>query len=425
MPGARNLIIALIFALVTPVTAFGRGISCLDQATLRSTATGRSAIITFVNNSRHATNIYWIDYAGKRAQTFYVTPGSVISRNTLVTHPWVITDEHDNCIGVAFANPSAPNVEITDSAIVYSGTSGPARADNPAYAKQAKHDYDEAGGPQATQAMHHDEAGTVTYRGQLKGWAKFSLKIGPVHEGKSWVAVYVGTNGCLGDMAGQATVRGDVLDLTKDDGGNDCGLTVHRSATGATITESNCTFDHGASCTFDTQGKALHQVSVAGAQVAAAPVVQDRAKQGEWTSISGGLNAYGLADDGISNIEFLCNTGKRSLIFDFDPRGYRGHALRKVLDLEQPFILEVRPVSGENQKFPIMAFFFDDGAWVTTRYGETRDLGLTGSAATAFLDAFAQEGRLNLQTGNGVELVSWTLRDTSKVRESMRNACQL
>lgn len=82
-------------------------------------------------------------------------------------------------------------------------------------------------------------------------------------------------------------------------------------------------------------------------------------------------------------------------------------------------------MSGENQKFPIMAFFFDDGAWVTTRYGETRDLGLTGSAATAFLDAFAQEGRLNLQTGNGVELVSWTLRDTSKVRESMRNACQL
>ena len=82
-------------------------------------------------------------------------------------------------------------------------------------------------------------------------------------------------------------------------------------------------------------------------------------------------------------------------------------------------------MSGENQKFPIMAFFFGDGGWATARCGETRDLGLTGSAATAFLDAFAQEGRLNLQTGNGVELVSWTLKDTSKVRELMRNACQL
>ena len=239
--------------------------------------------------------------------------------------------------------------------------------------------------------------------------------------------MYVGTNGCLGDMAGQATVRGDVLDLTKDDGGNDCGLTIHRSATGATIAESNCTFDHGASCSFDTQGKTLQQVSVAKAPVAAAPAqVQDRAKQGEWTSISGGLNAYGLADDGISNIVFLCNTSKHSIIFDFDPRGYRGHALRKVLDLDQPFILEVRPVSGENQKFPIMAFLGRRRCLGRlARYGETRDLGLTGSAATAFLDAFAQEGRLSLQTGNGVELASWTLKDTSKVRELMRNACQL
>lgn len=109
--------------------------------------------------------------------------------------------------------------------------------------------------------MHHDEAGTVTYRGQLggSGGERFSLKIGPVHEGKSWVAVYVGTRGCLGDMAGQATLRGDVLELTKDDGGNDCGLIIHRSATGATIAESTC-IDHGLSCSFDTQGETLHRV---------------------------------------------------------------------------------------------------------------------------------------------------------------------
>ena len=135
---------------------------------------------------------------------------------------------------------------------------------NGAYAKQAKHGDDEAGGPQAIQAMHHDEAGTVTYRGHLGGRGgdaeNFSLKIGPAHEGKSWVSVYVGRpNHCLGDVAGQATVRGDVLELSKDEDGNDCGLTIHRSSTGATIAESNCV-DHGASCSFDTQGKMLHRV---------------------------------------------------------------------------------------------------------------------------------------------------------------------
>jgi hypothetical protein len=117
-------------------------------------------------------------------------------------------------------------------------------------------------GAYAQQAMHHDEAGTLTYRGHLGGRGgdgeNFILKIGPAREGKSWVSVYVGRpNHCLGDVAGQATEHGDVLELTKDDGGNDCGLTIHRSATGATIVESNCAFDHGASCSFDTEGKLL------------------------------------------------------------------------------------------------------------------------------------------------------------------------
>ena len=131
-----------------------------------------------------------------------------------------------------------------------------------AYAKQAKHDYDEAGGPQAIQAMHYDEAGTATYRGQVGGSSgeKFSLKIGPPHEGKSWVAVYVGAHGCLGDIDGQATVRGDVLEFTKDADANDCALTIHRSATGAAITENNCVTGHGLSCDFDTRGQSLRRV---------------------------------------------------------------------------------------------------------------------------------------------------------------------
>jgi len=121
-----------------------------------------------------------------------------------------------------------------------------------------------ANGAYAQQTMHRDEAGTVTYRGHLGGRGgdgeNFTLKIGAAHEGKSWVSVCVGRpNHCLGDVAGQATVRGDVLELTKDDDENDCCLTIHRSATGATIAESYCV-DHGASCSFDTQGKTLHQV---------------------------------------------------------------------------------------------------------------------------------------------------------------------
>jgi len=111
------------------------------------------------------------------------------------------------------------------------------------------------------QAMHHDEAGTVTYQGNLGGIEDFTLKIGPAHEGKSRVSVFVGMpNKCQGEVNGQATVHGDVLNLAKDNDGNNCSLTIHRNATGATITESDCLSSHGASCSFDTQGKMLHWV---------------------------------------------------------------------------------------------------------------------------------------------------------------------
>jgi hypothetical protein len=156
-----------------------------------------------------------------------------------------------------------------------------------------------------------------------------------------------------------------------------------------------------------------------------ASVAQTGTKQSGWRSgvaPNGAVSATGFADDGFSSILFDCYKSA-TLNFVFDPRGYRGHALRKVLDLDQPFILEVRPASGQNQKFPVIAYMAGDGAWPTGRYGHER--GLTGSAATAFLDAFAREGRLSLQTGNGVELASWTLNGMSKVRELIRNVCQL
>lgn len=127
----------------------------------------------------------------------------------------------------------------------------------PAYAKQPRPTDNDAGGPHALQAMHHDEPGTVTYRGRGIDGEKFSLKIGPAHNGRSWIAVYVGADGCLGDIAGTASVRGDALELRNADFGFPCSLTVHHSATGATIVENSCASGHGPSCSFDTQGNIL------------------------------------------------------------------------------------------------------------------------------------------------------------------------
>jgi hypothetical protein len=115
----------------------------------------------------------------------------------------------------------------------------------------------------AQQTKVPDEPGTVTYHGNIGKTAMGGniveeLKIGPPHGGMSRVTLDVGSPGCAGGVSGLASVRGDTLLLTKDDSGNECLLTIHRTANGATIQEENCMTDHGGSCDFSS-GKPLRR----------------------------------------------------------------------------------------------------------------------------------------------------------------------
>jgi hypothetical protein len=110
--------------------------------------------------------------------------------------------------------------------------------------------------------------------------------------------------------------------------------------------------------------------------MAAASVAQAGTKQEGWVTMSGdfGVNITGFADDGVSNISISWGKSKDlAIYFGFAVGGYHGHALRKVVELEQPFILRVRSVSGENEKFPLIAYMAGDGAWT-----QPRERGLTG-----------------------------------------------
>ena len=109
----------------------------------------------------------------------------------------------------------------------------------------------------AQQTKAPDAPGTVTYRGNLGKTAMGGniveeLKIGPPQAGMSRVTIDVGSPGCGGGVSGIASVQGDTLLLTKDDSGNACRLTIHRTASTATVKEDNCMVDHGASCDFNS-----------------------------------------------------------------------------------------------------------------------------------------------------------------------------
>lgn len=107
----------------------------------------------------------------------------------------------------------------------------------------------------AQQTKVPDEPGTVTYHGPFEGGGVprgpvGDLKIGPAHGGMSRVTIVAGSSGCGESVSGMASVQGDTLLLTKDDSGNECRLTIHRTANSATVKEESCMMDHGPSCGF-------------------------------------------------------------------------------------------------------------------------------------------------------------------------------
>ncbi|MEV6021440.1 MULTISPECIES: protein kinase [unclassified Streptomyces] len=82
-------------------------LSPAEEQTLRSTNGDISTQIEFVNQSRQAVRICWLDYQGSR--TFYtqLAPGTSYIQQTYVSHPWIITDTAETPI-VVFHPTAAP-----------------------------------------------------------------------------------------------------------------------------------------------------------------------------------------------------------------------------------------------------------------------------------------------------------------------------
>ncbi|HEY1722363.1 MAG TPA: hypothetical protein VGG27_14065 [Magnetospirillaceae bacterium] len=67
------------------------------ESKLQSYVGNISTAVNFVNRSTRLIKAFWINYQGQRVFYFDVPPGQSHRQQTFVTHPWVITDEADNC----------------------------------------------------------------------------------------------------------------------------------------------------------------------------------------------------------------------------------------------------------------------------------------------------------------------------------------
>ncbi len=68
--------------------------------------------ITFINQRNVPVKTYWLDYSGKRKFYAQIQPGDKVFQQTYVTHPWVITDVSNNCLGVYYPDGQPRIIEI-------------------------------------------------------------------------------------------------------------------------------------------------------------------------------------------------------------------------------------------------------------------------------------------------------------------------
>jgi len=78
------------------------GAECPAEKGLRSVNGNFHTQVRFVNDSPRPLQTYWLDYQGKRVAYKVVPPHGSHTQPTYLTHPWVVTDENQRCLGVYF-----------------------------------------------------------------------------------------------------------------------------------------------------------------------------------------------------------------------------------------------------------------------------------------------------------------------------------
>ncbi|PKL79755.1 MAG: hypothetical protein CVV27_01400 [Candidatus Melainabacteria bacterium HGW-Melainabacteria-1] len=74
--------------------------SCSEESKLKS-SNGPATRVSFKNSSQGSINIYWLNQSGQRVSYKKgLATGATHQQSTFVTHPWVITNDQDQCLGI-------------------------------------------------------------------------------------------------------------------------------------------------------------------------------------------------------------------------------------------------------------------------------------------------------------------------------------
>jgi uncharacterized protein (TIGR03437 family) len=88
---------------------------CAAESTLASAGADRSVTVTFINAAAAPVRIFWLNYSGQRVLYNTLAPGESYSQQTFATHPWLVANRNDACIGIYVAGGGAGRVRVTST----------------------------------------------------------------------------------------------------------------------------------------------------------------------------------------------------------------------------------------------------------------------------------------------------------------------
>lgn len=86
-------------------------VACEEEKNLRSLGTQFATYINFTNETSQDVRLYWINHQGGRQLYGNLARRETRSFQTYITHPWLVADLQDKCLGIYM--PAASKLDVT------------------------------------------------------------------------------------------------------------------------------------------------------------------------------------------------------------------------------------------------------------------------------------------------------------------------
>lgn len=87
-----------------------------EKGIARSIKSEVETSIEFVNNSQQTIKVFWLNLEGKRELLHVLLPGDRETQKTFLNHPWLLTDQKDNALGIYYPDTDKRVVSFGNAA---------------------------------------------------------------------------------------------------------------------------------------------------------------------------------------------------------------------------------------------------------------------------------------------------------------------